>query len=171
MSNQQLRCPHALRNKWRPLVMNVGFGWQRLTVWVTNPGANGSWRLSKWAGLDCLEGDGLSVHTHWGSKDKDNKKEKQVRKWVKGWERSEIEQKSNNMQRCFEEDGCVSNLRRRWGGKGSSADLLWILNPCKRSSVLLLWSSGNTKHNHWLQFLYDSVFRSERSLSKKWAFP
>ena len=134
--------------------MNVGSARQRLTVWVTHPGANGSWRLSKGAGLDCLEGDGLSVHTHWGSSDQDNKKRqntgKKVRERVKDvWHRTEVQ------KRCFEENGCVSNLRRRWGGEGGGADLLWVLNPSKCSSVLLLWSSGHTKQTYFLQFLHD----------------
>lgn len=38
---------------------------ERLTVWVTSPGASGSCRLSRGTGLDSLEGEGLSVHTHW----------------------------------------------------------------------------------------------------------
>lgn len=102
MSNQQSRCPPfppINENPWWWMIVSVINGQYRLTVWVTNPGANGRWRLSKGVGLDCLEGEGLSVHTHWSPELKTIKmfKTKEGKKVKLIWNRRKVTQYAEHL--------------------------------------------------------------------------
>lgn len=126
----------------------------RLTVWVTSPGAIGNCRLSRGRGLDSLEGEGLRVHTHWrsagtrnqtGNKKTTKRETKREKRWKTGEQRSHRLKKDRKEKR----GSASSYLRGRGGGEGGGADLLWILNSCKMS-ILIIRGSGHTQaHSSW----------------------
>lgn len=161
--------PHRINEiSWWWMFGSVINGQWRLTVWVTNPGAKGSWRLSKGVGLDCLEGDGLSVHTHWCYRDKDNKNT--GKKENKRRERGLKLKGSHTI--CRESMGVYPT----WEGGEVEKEVVqtswesWTPGKAPLSS-----SSGalDTQTHYLHHCLHNSIFKVYLvlSLSKEWTFP
>lgn len=109
--------------------------------------------------------------THTEVTDKDNKNGEKG-----GWESERGLKLKKSHTICGESlrgDRSISNLRWRRDWEGGGADLLWILNPCKWSSVFLLWSSGyrHTYHSFYIIVCFCLCGILSCLLSKESTFP